>query len=496
MSYGKKSQATLFIFIAVIILFVFSAIFFLNFSEKENELEVEDTAKSSSWYQLIDNYLETYIINGYHYGLAKSIAKINGTCTSILQECGISQGGYMEQPDPYLDIDIVPVPLTHSYGWYAFDEDSIDSIKPNIESFMDRYIDNMSLSVFESQGFSFRKGNASTSIEILDYMVIIDVNLSLEIRKEDKFTRKEKLHYVVNDRLGWFLREVKRIINDSNESDTANLDYDIVEHDSLQISRLPGADESHDFITVADPEIKLIDDILWLRFTRENRPSDANTVFLTSGEIPVSYVHYNKSLTINCPNYKTSSEFADPDEDDKYNNLEYNFEGLDYDFSACGNSVLSKTVKLSGDGSDVCSDLTITITDPGGLKDQRYFENVIRCSANGDKNGCCGNDGCWLEGQGGGCSYGKCLWTVVSECTYKICPAGTCGKGKEIEMTAITKEQQFGDMCSSSGDCICSGRLNPRYKTYPCPQNEECPDCPSGGGNEPNAPSPGDDPTI
>lgn len=143
-------------------------------------------------------------------------------------------------------------------------------------------------------------------------------------------------------------------------------------------------------------------------------------------------------------------------------------------YYACGNSVAEITQQFSD--CDVCKDLDVTITDGGMLSDTKHFEDVIQCGGSSDKNGCCSN-GCWLENEQGGCGYGHCLWTVVSECSYKKCVS--CGDDY-VELKAVTKEQQYADMCNECGDCVCSNFLNPRERSYPCPANEECPGCASG----------------
>ena len=137
--------------------------------------------------------------------------------------------------------------------------------------------------------------------------------------------------------------------------------------------------------------------------------------------------------------------------------------------------MLTKTVNIEHDGCDVCSNLTVTLKDSGNLKDKKTFGRVVRCNDNGDKNNCCGLDGCWKVGEQGGCGYSHCFWEPIETCDYTIC-AGGCA-GDELTLTAITKERRYADMCTDCGNCVCSNSLNPQYRSSSCPASVSCPSC-------------------
>jgi len=192
---------------------------------------------------------------------------------------------------------------------------------------------------------------------------------------------------------------------------------------------------------------------------------------------------YGREITLNCPNYKTTGYYADPDEDDYYGDLWYSYDGWQAgSLTSCGNTEAFVTFD-SADACGVCKDLTVTITDLSDLKDIKFFQDFIFCnSETGDKNSCC-VDGCWdafNPSNTHGCGYENCPWEPVETCTYTVC-VGSCGGATETR-TATIKEIQYQDWCDECGDCVCSNSLNKRERSFSCPANTVCPPCGGGGG--------------
>jgi len=221
-------------------------------------------------------------------------------------------------------------------------------------------------------------------------------------------------------------------------------------------------------------------------FVRENRPPDANTVYFSDAYHNLididNPILYGNGIKINCPNYKTTSVLADPDEDDMYGNLIYEFSGWkSVSLASCGNTEASVAFD-STDSYDVCRDVTVSITDPGELQDIKYVSDLITCnSATGDKNSCC-VDGCWdafNDVNPHSCGYEHCEWETSETCTYTACSGG-CG-GATVTETAVTKEIQYQDWCDDGGNCVCSNSVNPRERTFDCPASTSCSACSSGG---------------
>jgi len=112
----------------------------------------------------------------------------------------------------------------------------------------------------------------------------------------------------------------------------------------------------------------------------------------------------------------------------------------------------------------------------------KFFEDFIVCNAEtGDKNSCCGEDGCWKFHEQAGC--GPCdSWGVTGTCTYQACLSGC---GSTTPRTAVTEETLYAKWCNSCGDCECSNSIILDIKTTLCPPDESCPAC---GGGEPESP--------
>ncbi|MFC1896089.1 hypothetical protein ACFL0Q_05450 [Thermodesulfobacteriota bacterium] len=222
-------------------------------------------------------------------------------------------------------------------------------------------------------------------------------------------------------------------------------------------------------------------DLMTISFNIENRPPDANSVYVTDiNHLIVDYVLYDSNMTLNCPNYKTKEVFIDPDSDDG-DNVRYVFEFEDsYNLYECGNVKQNVSVELKA--CDVCSDLKITLLDQAGLMDQLSFDKAVRCNAlTGDTNQCCGADGCWEPGIRGSCGYGMCEWEDMQYCPVTKCE---CVNGAEVitEENVVIMERQFADMCNACGNCMCSGYIEPRFRDTACPPSEECGECGGGKG--------------
>jgi len=268
------------------------------------------------------------------------------------------------------------------------------------------------------------------------------------------------------------------------KTETLNLFYNPTAATEYLVERIPGVTESYDMIKVTDENMLLDGSFEGFSFSfiRENRPPDANTLFFTNltGDIVSSEypLLYGNDIYLHCPNAQNSEDFADPDEDDMYGYLTYSYDGW-LESSSCGNS--DAMVNYPTDSCDVCNYLTVTLTDPGGFQDVKIFDKFITCnSLTGDKNNCCGSDGCWDIHQPHGCGYDNCPWVADGWCTYTYCAGGCDGPTATAE--AVTHEYQYQDWCDECGNCVCSNSLNQRERSYDCPPSTTCSPCPSGGG--------------
>jgi len=171
----------------------------------------------------------------------------------------------------------------------------------------------------------------------------------------------------------------------------------------------------------------------------------------------------------------TGKTVSTTDSDDK-DRIAYVFDFGGYNLNDCGN--MKKNVSVVVGECDVCTDLKVTLLDPSGLMDVLDYNNAVRCDpSTGDRNGCCGDDGCWDITIRGSCGYFSCPWEPVQWCQYYECECDSNGEEVKTFKEAVIMERQFADMCGSCGECICSGYLEPRFRNIACPANVECGEC-------------------
>lgn len=467
---NKKSQVTLFIVIGITIVLVAGVGFYMYSSglKEESEGKVKIVIEKESMFEPISVYLETYVINEFNFGLQNAFLKIDGDCTLNIDRCAIKRND--AQPDAYGSPG-------YTYGEYILYGHSIPEVTEEIENYLVSALRILDFSVFEEEGFEFVvEGDAVVNIQIHDKNVIIDLDYPLTAMKADSSKEFGKLSYRKNIDIGGFLK----FINESLYNESTILNYEMTNSGTYSVEKTYESID-YDTITFTNDEITIPSGLLTLKVNIENRPADANTIYITDqyGNKVDSVIH-SENLTLNCPNYNTYGEFVDPDQDDRDSNVVYSFDfDGSFDLSQCGNSRLNVTTEL--DRCDVCTDITVNLIDQAGLVDFKNFSNVVLCDAEtGGTNGCCAETGCWDSGIRGECGYEKCPWEPIQSCEYRVCNGG-CGEENEEPFFAVILERQYADICDSCGGCICSGGRDQIFRQLQCPPNEECPDCGGGG---------------
>jgi hypothetical protein len=451
------------------------------------ESEAEKKITQQNDVMSIKYYIEREIQDTFIDGVIALLESHANTCILTIPSphdslsCGIVQGNYLEQPDPYED-DLVPIPAKYKYGADALFEGGMPYIETWISIYMERNL-RFDYSDFEKMGYDISAEAPQVTVSLNLNDVGIEVQYPIKVIRDTSTIKMSYFKYIYNYDLYRFLTFIISMVKDK---DTVNLFYAPTSETDYLVERIAGVSNLYDVIRVTDQNIRIGAMLLPLSFSfvRENRPSDANSVYFNSENTVIDKEHpllYSKALALNCLNAENSAYFADPDEDDKYSSVDYQYNGWKAEtLSTCGNG--DATLPLDTNACDVCKDVTVTLTDSGQLKDMKFFQNFIVCNATtGDKNQCCGSDGCWKVQQQASC--GPCdSWTTVETCTYQTCPSG-CGATSTA--TAVTKEVLYAQWCTSCGDCECSNSIVLDTRSYSCPPDQTCPDCGGGGEEEP-----------
>ena len=491
----KGSVVVLFAILGFVILVTGSFIYYLRDSSIGGSIEAE--AKKRILLQndvmAIKYYIERNVQDSFVDAVIALLQKPHSPNNCILDipaehnglRCGIVQGNYSSQPDPYLEEDI-PEPASYTYGSYALFEGGI----PFVEIWLSIYMEDnfeIDFSDFEKIGYKITElKKPEFNVRLNKDDVSIELIYPLKIEKASTVSRLEYFKFIYDYDLYKFLIFIFNMINGTTpyKTETLNLFYNPIAATEYLVERIAGVTESYDVIKVTDENMLLDGSFEGFSFSfiRENRPPDANTLFFTNltGDIVSSEypLLYGNDIYLHCPNAQNSEDFADPDEDDMYGYLTYSYDGW-LESSSCGNS--DAMVNYPTDSCDVCNYLTVTLTDPGGFQDVKIFDKFITCnSLTGDKNNCCGSDGCWDIHQPHGCGYDNCPWVADGWCTYTYCAGGCDGPTATAE--AVTHEYQYQDWCDECGNCVCSNSLNQRERSYDCPPSTTCSPCPSGGG--------------
>lgn len=448
--------------------------------------------------------------------------------------CGITWPagtGTIASPDSYTDEPFSSAP-SYPYGYYSFvprglnkiDTSSSESISEDISGYMKTEIPTAITDLSNSKeklgGYSLNtEGDPNIEIYFNDKDIFIEVNYNITLEDETVTAKFRKFNFVID----YNFTQVYKMLSNMIKKDTEELSYDL-KAEGLK-SKLSYTEETgYDIFTYKDNMFFIEGEPFKFRFLRENRAPDANTVYFT--DVNGNIVNENNpvvngtDLILHCPNKQTGDAtingvtitYTDPDEDD--NDLIYAFtdsgvkssygnlysgstqscggesppsvwlnsqsgEGdFPLDIEDCGDS--EKEVTFTTTAAMVGDDLTVTITDPDGIKDNKTFEHPVVCDSS---ENCCKTDGTgWDVGKScGTITYSQIVSCGPEEKSNTACQYGGTD-GTYCEQTCIKKENKYGMVCNDVGGCDKSNTFVESIQDNTCectPVTQNCDPAPS-----------------
>ena len=266
MKRSKIAQITLFVILALILLFVVGiGIYFIsNIKEEKIKIVSEKVQEVSLEVQTIKTFTDECI---------KKVA------IESAYEFGLKQG-YYEIPELFIDTNFLKI----AYYYYK-DKKLIPTISIFEKEFgkiieENLLIDCTDFSIFKKLGFNIEFDEINTTTKILNDKVIIDVNYPLSIKKDNSLNTISKFTYTLLFRIGHIIDVSKELVK-SVETEPYALDLTLLLNFDVDISVIH-YDNCNDVYIIVDNESKI-------------KPSDDDYVFTFAVGLENQYCKVNAS---------------------------------------------------------------------------------------------------------------------------------------------------------------------------------------------------------